>query len=400
MSRDDSYRAYCEKRKADHQFRELQETQILPEGYALRGGKKLLNFASNDYLALSQHPLLIERARGFAEKYGAGSTASRLISGNAPVYAEIEHKLARGKGTETALIMNSGYQANITVLAALADADVIGKPVTILADRLCHNSLLQGALLSDARLIRFQHNDMEHLENLLRAQAEKNADVIIVTESVFGMDGDCADLIMLGALARRYQAMLYVDEAHATGLFGPNGFGLCAAHKGAADIAMGTFGKALGSFGAYIACSQTIRDYLIQRCGGLIYSTALPPAVLGAIDAALELLPQMQGVSAYLKMQSARLRLALKAQGWNCGASATQIIPVILGDELAATTLAGILFANGMLAPAIRPPTVPQGTSRLRLSLSAAHRSADIDRLIEVMAAHAPAFAAPQALAS
>lgn len=396
----DPYRAYIEKRKAHHQFRELQDTQILPQGYALRDGRKLLNFASNDYLGLSQHPLLIQRAREFAEKYGAGSTASRLISGNAPVYAEIEKRLARGKGTETALIMNSGYQANLGVLEALADADAVGKPVTVLADRLCHNSLLQGAMLSGARLMRYQHNDMDHLEKILRAQREKGIHVIIVTESVFGMDGDCADLIRIGALAHRYRSMLYVDEAHATGLFGPDGFGFCAAHKGVADIAMGTFGKALGSFGAYIACSQTICDYLVQRCGGLIYSTALPPSLLGAIDAALELLPQLQIERSYLKVQSARLRLSLKAQGWNCGASETQIIPVILGDEDAATALADILLDAGMLAPAIRPPTVPRGTSRVRISLSAIHKASDIDRLIEILAVQAPAFGAPQALAS
>jgi 8-amino-7-oxononanoate synthase len=378
----------------------LQDTQILQDGCALRGGDRLINFASNDYLGLSQHPLLIERAREFTERYGAGSTASRLISGNMPIYAEIEQKLARGKGYETALIMNSGYQANVTVLAALADAEVIGKPVTVLADRLCHNSILQGVLLSGARLIRFQHNDMEHLEKLLRAQEEKGTHVIIVTESVFGMDGDCADLIMLGALARRFGAMLYVDEAHATGLFGPGGFGLCAAYKGAADIAMGTFGKALGSFGAYIACSQTIRDYLIQRCGGLIYSTALPPAVLGAIDAALELLPQLQDQSAYLKINAARLRLTLGAQGWNCGASETHIIPVILGAEESATLLADVLHKNEMLVPAIRPPTVPRGTSRLRISLSTVHKTSDINRLIEIMAACAPIFTAPQVVAS
>ena len=305
---DDPYRAYCDQRKADRQFRQLQETQpILPDGHARRDGKNLINFSGNDYLGLSRHPLLIERAREYAARYGTGSTASRLISGNHPAYDAIEEKLAQGKGYETALIMNSGYQANLTVLAALADAEVIGKPVTVLADRLCHNSLLQGALLSGARLLRFHHNDYDHLENLLRAQAEKGAHSIIVSESVFGMDGDCADLAALTALAQKYEAMLYIDEAHATGLFGPEGFGLAAAHKGAVDVAMGTFGKALGSFGAYVACNTTLRDYLIQRCGGLIYSTALPPPVLGAIDAALELLPQLEKERGYLAGSNRRV---------------------------------------------------------------------------------------------
>ncbi len=298
------------------------------------------------------------------------------------------------------MVLNSGYQANLTVLAALADADVVGKPVTILADRLCHNSLLQGAILSGARLMRFQHNDYEHLENLLGEQAAKGAHVIIVSESAFGMDGDCADLVALTALAQNFDAMLYIDEAHATGLYGPNGSGFCAAHKGKIDIAMGTFGKALGGFGAYAGCSATMRDYLIQRCGGLIYSTALPPSVLGTIEAALELLPQMEQERDYLREQSNRLREGLRQQGWDCGASTTHIIPVILGDEEAATQLANILKQNDILAPAIRPPTVPRGTSRLRLSVSALHSKQDIDQLLKIMSEQAPRYTSPQALAS
>ena len=398
MTRLDAYRAYCEARKTAYQFRELRQTEPLAEGCARRDGKNLINFSGNDYLGLSRHPLLIERARDYTARYGTGSTASRLISGNHPAYAAIEGKLALGKGYETALVMGGGYQANLTVLAALADGEALGKPVTVLADRLSHNSLLQGAMLSGARFSRFQHNDYDHLEGLL--QKQNGAHTIIVTESVFGMDGDCADLAALTALARRYDAMLYVDEAHATGLFGPRGFGLCAGHGGEIDIAMATFGKALGSYGSYLACNKVLRDYLIQRCGGFIYSTALPPQVLGAIDAALELLPQLDKERAYLQQQSARLRQALQQQEWNTGDSTTQIIPVILGSEQAATTLAGILHEQGILAPAIRPPTAPRGTSRLRLSLSAAHKAEDIDRLITVMAEQAKSFAAPAALAS
>jgi 8-amino-7-oxononanoate synthase len=196
--------------------------------------------------------------------------------------------------------------------------------------------------------------------------------------------------------------MLYIDEAHATGLFGPDGFGLCVEHKGKIDIVMGTFGKALGSFGAYVACSAVIRDYLLQRCGGLIYSTALPPMVLGAIEAALQLLPQLQNERTYVQQQAMRLRQALQRQGWNCGASTTHIIPVILGDEHTATALADRLMQKGFLVPAIRPPTVPRGTSRLRISLNAAHKAEEIDRLIALMAEQAvfPAVASVEALAS
>lgn len=385
MTISNPYRAFVEGRIVTHQLRELQNTHILPYGHARRNGKELINFASNDYLGLSQHPALIAKAQEYMARYGAGTTASRLVTGNNPAYSVIEGRLARGKGCEAALIMNSGYQANLTTLAALADKDVVGKPVIVLLDRLSHNSLLQGAQLSGARMIRFHHNDMQHLESLLQQHSTQDTHVIIVTETVFGMDGDRADLPMLIALKEKYGAMLYVDEAHATGLFGTDGYGLAAAHKGKIDIVMGTFGKALGSFGAYIACNRTLRDYLIQRCGGLIYSTALPPAVLGSIDAALDLLPTLNAKRNYVLEQAIRLRTALQKQGWNCGNSTTQIIPVILGSEQAATILADRLLENGILAPAIRPPTVPKGTSRLRLSLSAAHSKEDIDHLISVL---------------
>jgi 8-amino-7-oxononanoate synthase len=386
MSVQNPYRAFCTKRMAVHQFRTLEYTKILLQGRAQRSGKELINFASNDYLGLSQHPMLLAKSQDYAARFGSGTTASRLVTGNNPAYGVIETKLAEGKGTEAALVLNSGYQANVSVLAALADSDVIEKPVTVMADRLCHNSLLQGIMLSPARLVRFQHNDLEHLENLLLQQQGKDTHVIIVTESVFGMDGDCADLETLVRLKEKYGAMLYVDEAHATGLFGDNGFGMAAGYKGAIDVVMGTFGKALGSFGAYIACSTILRDYLIQRCGGLIYSTALPPAILGSMEAALNLLPNLNAERAHVQEQAARVRKTLKQQGWNCGNSTTQIIPVILGHEEAAKDLAETLMHNGMLAPAIRPPTVPRGTSRLRLSISAAHTKQDIDHLIAVMA--------------
>ncbi|HEU0118857.1 MAG TPA: 8-amino-7-oxononanoate synthase [Alphaproteobacteria bacterium] len=386
------YRDFCDQRKAAHQFRTLRHTAPQADGHAKRDGKDLINFAGNDYLGLSHHPALIEKAREYAEHYGAGSTASRLVTGNIPAYAEIEMRLAEGKGCQSALVMNSGYQANMTVLAALADSEVIGRSVTVLADRLCHNSLLQGITLSGSRLMRFKHNDYDHLDELLKQQCEKGAAPIIVSESVFSMDGDRADLGALIALANRYDALLYIDEAHATGLFGPGGFGMAAEHKGEIDVVMGTFGKALGSFGAYIACNALLRDYLVQRCGGLIYSTALPPAVLGSMEAALELLPQLEKERAYLQAQSQRVRDALQEQGWDCGLSTTQIIPVILGDEQAANTLSDTLRHAGILAPAIRPPTVPRGTSRLRLSLSAAHSVSDIDKLISMMATEAPRY--------
>ena len=266
---------------------------MAPQGRIWRDGRLLVNFASNDYLGLSLHPALIEGACAAARAHGAGVAASRLVTGEHPAFAALEARIAKAKNQPAALVMASGYQTNLTAVAALADKEVAGRPVTILADRLAHHSLLQGALLSGARLMRFQHNDCDHLESLLRTRSGKGDYCLIVTESVFGMDGDLADLARLGALAREFEALLYIDEAHATGVFGARGFGLCEDFSDVVDVAMGTFGKALGGFGSYLACAPEIRQFLIQRCGGLVYSTGLPPAALGAIDAALTLVPEM-----------------------------------------------------------------------------------------------------------
>ncbi len=227
MAKTDIYSAYCARRAAQDRLRELKTSTIAPHGRIFRDGRELVNFASNDYLGLSLHPALIEASRAYAEQYGAGVAASRLVTGEHPAFAALEARLAAAKNQPAALVMAAGYQTNLTAVAALADKDVAGRPVTILADRLAHHSLLQGAVLSGARLIRFLHNDCNHLERLLKARSEKGDYCLIVTESVFGMDGDIADLARIGALAQRHDALLYVDEAHATGVFGARGFGLC-----------------------------------------------------------------------------------------------------------------------------------------------------------------------------
>jgi 8-amino-7-oxononanoate synthase len=393
MAKTEIYQAYCEARAAQNRLRQLQDATLAPGGRIWRGGRELVNFASNDYLGLSQHPALIEAACSFARKYGAGVAASRLVTGENPAFAALEGRLAAAKNQPSALVLAAGYQTNLTAVAALADKEVAGRPVSILADRLAHHSLLQGALLSGARLMRFQHNDCDHLESLLRARGAKGDYCVILTESVFGMDGDLADLGRIGALAREFHALLYVDEAHATGVFGARGFGLCEDFADVVDVAMGTFGKALGCFGSYLACAADVREFLIQRCGGLVYSTGLPPAALGAIDAALSLVPNMAREREGLLARAQSLREALAAQGWNCGASASQIIPVIVGGEAETLALGAELERHGMLVGAIRPPTVPQGSSRLRISLSAAHRPEDIDALAAALAEFAPRYA-------
>lgn len=377
------YQAYGEKRHAAHQFRTLRETQIVPEGRAMRDGQSLINFASNDYLGLSQHPALVARARDYAARYGAGTTASRLVTGNSPIYSAIEERLARGKDSQAALVMNSGYQANLTVLAALADAEVVGRPVMVLADRLCHNSLLEGILLSGARLIRFRHNDYDHLEGLLREHTAK-AHVIIVSESVFSMDGDCADLPALIDLAQRFEAMLYIDEAHATGVFGAGGRGLAAALEGRENvITLHTCGKALGCEGALVCAPAVVTDFLVNRGRGFIFSTAPSPLMAAAVRAALRIIEGADDRRARLAALIAHAERVLGPHGALC--SGSQVMPVILGDDARTMRAAAAVQAAGFDVRGIRPPTVPAGTSRLRISLTLNATQDDVSALAAVL---------------
>ncbi len=364
---------------------------VLPRGahagMVERDGRSLINLASNDALGLARHPALAARATEWIERFGTGATASRLVCGTFTLHAELEDRLAALKGTEAALIFNSGFQANAGVLAALTSAEATGSPPLVYTDRLNHASMHEGLQLGGVRQIRYRHNDLGHLADLLRRDSGTHGPRFIVTESVFSMDGDRADLAGLADLADQFGAFLYVDEAHATGILGPHGAGLSAAPgvRGRVDLVMGTFGKALGGFGAYVACSRTVRDWLVSRCAAFIYSTALPPPVLGAVDAALDLLPDLDAERARVLAHAERVRAALRAQGLDTLASTTHIVPAILGDEATALAAQAQLEEAGILAIAIRPPTVPQGTSRLRLSLSAAHTDADVDAVIAAL---------------
>lgn len=348
-------------------------------------GRRLVDFSSNDYLGLSAHPSLIERARDFAARWGAGSGASRLVCGNIPPFAGVEEKLARGKSAEAALVFVSGFQANSSILPALFDVKTLGAEPLVYCDRLNHASLIQGCLAAGVRQIRFRHNDLDHLESLLAQRKAEDRPRFIITESVFSMDGDRADLGGLKALADRYGAFLYIDEAHATGVLGENGFGLAKGLAGPRCLVLGTFSKALGGFGAYAATTAVLRDYLINRCSGMIYATALPPAVLGAMDAALDLIPGLSGERTRLSGMAERFRRAMRTAGLDTGASSTQIVPVMLGAEEHALGIARALEEEGLLGVAIRPPTVPPGSSRIRFAFSARHRDEDVDRLIEAV---------------
>jgi 8-amino-7-oxononanoate synthase len=341
-------------------------------------GRRLVDFSSNDYLGLASHPLVLARAAEYLRQYGAGARASRLVSGSHPGFGPVEEKLARLKGRPCALVLNSGFQANVSLLPALCDRQSL-----VLVDRLAHRSLILGAQASGCQVRRFRHRDLDHLRQLLAQHRAAHSRVVIATESVFSMDGDQSEVGALAGLAAEYEALLLVDEAHATGVLGPGGAGLC--HGQPVDLVMGTLGKACGAFGAYAACDSLLGDYLVNCCSGLVYSTGLPPAVLGAVDAALELIPQMEAERQRLRAHGDFLRGALQEQGWDTGASTTQIVPVVVGQSENALALASWLEQEGALAAAIRPPTVPAGQARLRLALSALHTRAQLEWLAALL---------------
>ena len=345
-------------------------------------GRSYVNFSSNDYLALRFHETLIGRATAWAETYGVGSGASRLVTGNLDLFGPIEAKIAHLKKRPAALVMASGFQTNAAVLQALLDRSVLGAEPLVFADRLNHASMHFGCQAAGVRQIRYRHCDAKHLGDLLSQYQGDERPRFILSESVFSMDGDVAPLDEIAELATEHQACLIVDDAHATGILGEGGSGL----SGEAEIVIGTFSKALGGFGGYVASTETVRDYLVNRCGGVIYSTALPPPVLGAIDAALDLVPGMNAERAHVANLAKRFRAGASAIGLDTGASTTQIVPVILGTPGAATAMSERLKRSGLWATSIRPPTVPAGTARLRLAFTAAHEDGDVDRLLDVLA--------------
>lgn len=364
------------------QLRRLTPTALKADGRVERGGQTLRDFSSNDYLGLALHPELRDRANAWTSRYGAGSGSSRLVTGTSEAHLALETRIAAFKGTEAALLFASGWQANAAVIPALLAA---APGAAVFTDKLIHASMHAGCAAAGVRQHRFRHNDLDHLESLLTAKGTDAPARIILTESVFSMDGDVVDMPRLAALAKAHDAFLFIDEAHATGVLGPKGAGLSATVPGGADLVMGTFSKAMGSFGAYVAGSQLLCDYLINSSSGFIFSTAPPPAVLGAIDAALDLVPAMDRERAHLAALAEALRTELAGLDISTGDSTTQIVPVLVGEAEAAMALSAALTEKGLLAAAIRPPTVPPGTSRLRIALRATHSEGDIAALIDAI---------------
>ncbi len=376
------YANFLKQRETEHTRRFL--TSVTHKNGCLidRNQEKYLNFSSNDYLGLSQHPTLIQRAQEWAKEYGAGAGASRLVTGNIAPFETIENKIAAFKGKEAALIMVSGFQTNVSVLPALFDPKTLNAEPLVFSDKLNHASMHLGCAAAGISQIRFRHNDITHLSELLEKHKDSVAPKFILTESVYSMDGDIAPIDEIAALSQQHDCIFICDEAHATGVLGENGSGL--AQK--ADIVIGTFSKAFGSFGAYVACSQNVKDYLINKCAGLIYATALSPSVLGAIDAALDLVPSLNKERAELQNRSKYFRDQMISMGFDCGSSQTQIVPVMMGASDDALQLAAELRNNGFWATAIRPPTVPKGSARVRFAFSATHSQENVQKLLNSLA--------------
>ena len=339
-------------------------------GKACEGGRTLLNFASNDYLGLSRDPRLVRAAHEALDAWGTGAGASALVTGHQGVHEEAEAAFARFVGMPRALLFGSGYVANLGLLAAFADREA-----EVFGDRLNHACLVDGAILSRATFTRFAHGDVDALEAALRKSTAKTR--IVATDAVFSMDGDVAPLAAMLAACERHDAWLVVDDAHGIGVLGPHGRGTLA-HLGLASdrlVLMATLGKALGGYGAFVAGTAPAIEWLLQRARTYVFSTAPPPAVAAVAHAAIDLLARDDSAVRALRMRIERFS-ALAGS-----ASTTAIHPFIAGDAGAAMAWSRALEARGFLVPGIRPPTVPPGTSRLRVSLSAAHAEDDIDAL-------------------
>ncbi|ELY4320739.1 8-amino-7-oxononanoate synthase [Cronobacter turicensis] len=365
-------------REASHSLRRRVVCTPAPGGVLVHQGVRYRNFSGNDYLGLSQHPTLIAAWRQGAEMFGVGSGASGHVSGYSGAHQSLENALAQWLGFDRALLFISGFAANQAAVAALMQ-----QPDRILADRLSHASLLEAASLSPATLRRFTHNAPGALAALLGKPCDGLT--LVFTEGVFSMDGDCAPLADIAGLAQGEQTLLMVDDAHGIGVLGREGRGSCDVAGVRPDLLLVTFGKAFGLSGAALLCSESMADYLLQTARHLIYSTAMPAAQACALDAALTVIREGDDLRARLARNIARFRAGASQLPLTLADSQTAIQPLIVGENGAALTLAEKLRERGCWATAIRPPTVPAGTARLRLTLSAAHQDDDIDALLEAL---------------
>ena len=356
--------------------RVLAETDRLDGIWVDRDGRRLLAFCCNDYLGLTHHPAIKAAAIAATERHGVGSGASRLVTGNHPLFSELERRLARLKGTEAAIVFGSGYLANAGIIPAL-----IGRDDLVLIDELAHSCLWAGARLSRATVLPFRHSDVAHVDALLAKHRSQHPHALIATDGVFSMDGDLAPLPQLAGLAARYDAWLMTDDAHGIGVVG-GGRGSTFAHDVDVDVPlqMGTLSKAVGGYGGYLCASAAVIDLMRNRARTFVYSTGLPPATVAAAIAALDLI---EGDPAYAALPLAKARHFTRLL--NLPEATSPIVPMVVGDSEAALAASAVLEAEGFLVIAIRPPTVPIGTARLRFTFSAGHPDAEIERLAAVV---------------
>lgn len=374
---DQEIETFLTTREQEGLLRKLHPFSSRKKGVIYFQDKEYLDFSSNDYLGLAGHPLLTGAAQRALQKFGVGAAASRLLSGDFEIHHQLEENTAKFKNKESCLVFNSGYQANLGILSALYNKDDV-----IFSDRLNHASIVDGIILSGARFCRFRHNDLNHLEILLKKERNKFKKALLVTETIFSMDGDRPDLKALIALKEKYHCQLMVDEAHATGIYGQNGSGIVE-EEGLAeniDLIMGTFGKALGGFGAYLAAAKKTITFLINTARSFIYSTALPPVIIAANLASLEIVKNEPERRKNLLASAQYFRQLLKNKGFIVPGS-SQIIPVIIGENQKTVQLAQSLRKKGYWVLPIRPPTVPQGEARLRFSLTCNHQNDTLKRL-------------------
>lgn len=370
------------ERKQKHWYRQRAIVESPQSVYLQVDGKKLISFCSNDYLGLANHPKVMEAFIAAAKKWGVGSGASHLVSGHSLEHHALEEKLAAFTGRERALVFSTGFAANLGCITAL-----LNEKDAVFEDKLNHASLLDAGLNSGARFQRFLHNDLQSLRTRLeKIEAEKK---LIIVDGIFSMDGDCAPLDQLVHIAQEFNAWLMVDDAHGFGCMGETGYGcaeIFSLDQQQLPILMCTLGKAIGSFGAFVAGSENLIEYLIQFARSYIYTTALPPAVAAATRMSLRLLQEESWRRTRLK----ELILYFREQAFDLGLqlmpSASAIQPLLIGDEQKTVAISHKLKEKGFWVVAIRPPTVPQGTSRLRITLSAEHQQEDIDQLLQALA--------------
>lgn len=375
--------AVLARKTADGLYRRRRTLASAQGARVVVDGRELLNFCSNDYLGLASHPAVTAAFRQAALQYGVGSGASHLVCGHSAEHHALEEELAEFTGRERALLFSTGYMANTGIVQAL-----VGRGDAVFEDRLNHASLIDGGLASGAQFQRYHHNDVSHLADLLaKSSADKK---LIVTDGVFSMDGDVAPLPELAQLARQQDAWLMVDDAHGFGVLGEHGGGVAehfAMEAKHLPVLMGTLGKGAGSFGAFVAGDEVLIEYLVNTARPYIYTTALPPAVAAASRASLKLIRNGQALRERLRDQIHYFRKGALNLGLDLMASDTPIQPVLLGSNERALAWSAALEQRGLLVGAIRPPTVPVGQARLRITITAGHECADIDRLLDALAA-------------